>query len=590
MSEFELLRPLFLLLLIPGWLLLLGLYRWGQWSSPWRGLIDEDLLPHVVADSSSARSQFPIILMAMIWLVACLALSGPSIRHGQSDTLLQLQARVIVLDLSATMNSPDLPPNRLSRAKFKIRDMLEQTPERVQLQFGLVVFAGDAFMVSPITDDIHTLLNLLNSLSTQVVPVPGDRADLAVEMAVELIRNSGGGGEIALLTDGVSELTGPAIAEAEQLGIRTSIIEVGTKQGAPIPLADGGFLKDADGSIVLAGTPTAKLAELARLGRGIFTPLAADNNDIDAINRWSGSFFDSEYKDAGQKLVLRQDLGAWLALLLMPLILPLFRRGWMLLLIMTVVTPAEKAMAFTWEDLWLRSDQQEAQQFESGDFSGAAGGSTDWSAAASYRNEDFQSASDKWQQRTDSEGLYNLGNAQAKAGQLEDALESYRAALKMNADFEDAQFNKKLVEDLLEQTDNNQKNESGDGEQQDSESDQHSNQQQSDSEDSSSKSGEDSQQGENQQQSQDESAGEQSAEEQQSEQARQEQQESETNGEENESANQSEEMQSAMDQESDKQAKQALEQWLRKIPDDPEGLLRRKFRYQYEQRSRRDRG
>lgn len=157
---------------------------------------------------------------------------------------------MIVLDLSYSMKSGDLAPSRLARARQKILDLLAQRREG---QTGLIAYAGDAHVVTPLTDDTPTIANLLPALDPDMMPVPGSDPGAAVAQAVDLLHSAGiREGRILLLTDGVDTHDRREIEQAlKDSGVELAVLGIGTQTGAPIPLPDGGFLKEGDGSIVM---------------------------------------------------------------------------------------------------------------------------------------------------------------------------------------------------------------------------------------------------------------------------------------------------------------------------------------------------
>src|SRR5690606_16099049 len=169
--------------------------------TPWRALVDPDLLGHLLVERGGRREAWPWLLLAAAYLVAVTALAGPALPLPESEAITRIKARVIVLDLSPSMDAADVAPSRVARARFKIRDLLERSDDA---HHGLVAFAGDAFVVSPVTEDSATLVNLLDALSTRVMPVAGDRFARAMTLALDLLaRSQNAGAEILLVTDGV---------------------------------------------------------------------------------------------------------------------------------------------------------------------------------------------------------------------------------------------------------------------------------------------------------------------------------------------------------------------------------------------------
>jgi Ca-activated chloride channel family protein len=214
-----------------------------------------------------------------------------------------------------------------------------------------------------------------------------------------------------------------------------------------------------------------------------------------------------------------------------------------------------------WQGLWQRPDQRGFDAMNAGDALAAADlfDDSQWRGAARYRSGDFGGAAGDFGQDTSLQGLYNQGNALARLGRYADAIERYDDVLKSDPKQEDAAFNKALVEDLLRQQEQQQQ-------QQQQEQQQQQNQQQN----SDSQGDESEQQQEQQDQQQEQDAPQNEEEPQQAEEPPEEQEAEESEAE---SAERDEKQ-------------EALEQWLRRVPDDPGGLLRRKFQHETKQRLR----
>ncbi len=180
MSEFHFLRPWWFLALLPVIGLLVALWRSRAGGSAWRAVLDPQLLERLWLEPPGRVSRLPLWLLGLGWLLAVLALAGP-VWERQPEPVWQTQSsRILILDLSTSMNAADLAPSRLERARFKILDILARSREG---RTGLVVFAGEPHTVAPLTDDGDTIVNLLSALSTEIVPVPGDAGAPALQLA-----------------------------------------------------------------------------------------------------------------------------------------------------------------------------------------------------------------------------------------------------------------------------------------------------------------------------------------------------------------------------------------------------------------------
>jgi len=446
----------------------------------------------------------------------------------------------------------DLKPNRLTQARFKLSDMLDDSLEG---QTGLVSFAGDAFIVSPLTSDTNTIGNMLPALRPDVLPVFGSRPDRALELAAELLKRSGmARGEILLIADSASRAAIDVAEDLASQGIFTSVLAVGTVQGAPIPSGDG-FVSDSNGNIVVSRLERDALRAVASAGRGKYSELTAGSTTTSPWAAVKGDEFARKDDALGERW---KDAGPWLALILLPLVAFSFRRGVLFVLPLLIVPGlllSTEANAGLWDDLWARKDQQAQTALGQERAADAAALARDPAIAgeALYRSGDFVRAGQSWAQLNEADSHYNRGNSLAQAGDFEAAIAAYEAALALEPEMEDAAFNLELAKQMQQekeqqqQEQENQEGESSD-EQTDDESDQ-------------GEQGEDT--SENQQE------GEQGDEESD------EQKEGEEEGEPTESQ---------MEQNWSEEDAQAMEQWLRRIPDDPGGLLRRKFRNQHERR------
>ena len=550
-------RPLWLVLLPAAVLVPLLWRRLRRPSGDWGRICDTHLLRWLsVGDAAAKPSRYGPWLAGLGWLVAAVALAGPSWQKLPDSSFASRDARVLVLDLSSSMLAEDLKPNRLTQAHFRLSDMLED--ESLEGQTGLVSYAGDAFVVSPLTSDTNTIKNMLPALQPDVIPVAGSRPDRALELAAELLKRSGvARGEILLIADSGDRAAAAVAADLAKQGIYTSVLAVGTLQGAPIPSGDG-FVSDGKGNIVVTRLQRDVLQSIASAGGGRYSELTAGS----AVNSpWSaadGSEFVRKDDALGERW---KDAGPWLALALLPLVAFSFRRGLLFVLPLIVLPGAffsPVASAGIWDDLWARRDQQAQQALQQERAEEAAVLAKDPAIAgeALYRKGDYSAAAQSFSELDGADSHYNRGNSLAQAGELDAAIAAYDAALELDPAMEDALFNRSLVEQMKQQQEQEQQQQNQDSEGESSED----------------QSGEESQQ-EGQQGEEESSDSEQDGE--QSEDESEQQQDSEEG---------SEPSQADMEQNWSEEDAQAMEQWLRRIPDDPGGLLRRKFRNEHQRR------
>ena len=580
-EQFHLLRPWWLLLLLP-----LAGAIWFMFKNPyatanWRAVIDARLLPFVLSSGGQGSSGRGRWLPAVVVLLGIIALAGPTWEKLPQSVYHKETALVILLDLSRSMNAADVKPSRLARARHKIADILNLRPEG---QTALVVYAADAFTVTPLTSDVDTILALLPDLETRLMPAQGSRADRAVALALELFTNSGiTRGDILMISDGLENTEVSRIEDllAEKPGQRFSVLAIGTRKGGPIPLENGGFLKDRDGAIIITGLLEDNLRQVVRDGGGVYAEISSDDIDINTLtDMMDTSIDDREARLSDRSTDIWRELGPWLLLIALPLAALGFRRGlvWLAPLCLMVLPP--DAQALDWQAIWQNNDQRAHTLFANGEHEPAAKlfNSPSWQASSNYRAQKYGAALETWQQIEGEEAAYNRANTLAKLGRYEEALAGYQQLLEQNPVHEDARYNKEALEEWLENQQQQQQQQ-----QQQEQSQQQQNQQDEQSRE------QDQQQGSQSRQQQSESGDSRQDETQQPADETQGQADNNDQGQQQSAQQMSEQEQQALEQEAmaelDQQmTDQAAEQWLRKIPDDPGGLLRRKFIYQYRQR------
>lgn len=450
MSDFHFISPQWFLALLPLGLLLWAALRADTGASAWRRVIHPQLLAVLRVGGEQERLRYwPLVLLAGGWLITVVALANPTFERKPVPAFRTDAARVVVLDLSRSMLAEDLTPSRLERARYKVADILSRSADG---QVGLVAFAGDAFAVSPLTDDAETIRGMLDALSPQIMPLPGSRPDLGIERGLELLAQAGARqGEVLLLTDDDGGVRATRAAEQVRAsGHRLAVIGVGTEAGAPVP-----GISRTDGP-VMTKLPVDKLQALARAGGGAYARLSSSDADLNLVLRPAGQQ-QRAVSETDPMLAERwYELGPWVALLLLPIGALAFRRGWLMvwaLLALGVgpmITP-KPAYAFGWADLWQRPDQQAAQALANGELERARELAQEPARAgtAAYRLGDYQDAAQRFAQGGAAVDHYNRGNALARGGQLEEALAAYDEALAQQPDFADAQHNRAQVEAAL---------------------------------------------------------------------------------------------------------------------------------------------
>ena len=582
---FHFLRPWWFLGLAPV-ALIVGFYSWHKHhAGNWATIINPELLPFLMqgkAPSDGLSIKSLITTLTLAWIICITSLAGPTWEQLPQPVHRQDSALIIVFDLSPSMLAADLAPSRLVRGRYKLIDILKRRTEGVS---GLVVYGGDAHTVSPLTEDSNTIVSLVPVLHPGLLPQYGSNVEDAIQVAVNLATSGGyQQADILLISDGVdpsaiSEITSIIKDKGEY---RLSILGVGTENGAPIPLGSGGFVKDTrSGNVIIPKLNISDLRRLASANNGNYQTISNDDRDIDNLLGAMESLFGDSTQQTDRSFDLWDDQGYLLALLLIPILLLTFRKGAVVVLLLApLLFQSNSVEALEWQDLWATGDQQGAEALELDNAERAKSLFThpQWRGSAAYRAADYETAAEAFFTDETANGLYNSGNALAKSGDFDIAIEAYERALELEPALEDAIFNRDLLEKLKQEQEQEQEEQSQ--EQQDQES---SEQQQEQDSEQSDKNGDpsDEQPPEQESEQQEESATPEEESEEESE--KKEQQESEKK--QNESEQQAERQTSELEMsEEEKHEQREIDAMLRRIPDDPGGLLRAKFRYESQQR------
>ena len=597
-SKFHFLRPFWLIGVPLVWWMVFQLKKKWWLKGDW----DREVEPHLLKFLATSPLQYSYKLlpwgMCLAGTLILLSLAGPVWQKKSQPLIKKTMARVLVLDLSLSMLASDVKPTRIDRVRFKLEDLLKNFSEG---ETALVGYAGEAFVISPLTHDANTISALLPGLHPNIMPVLGTRADLGVELAADLLsRSQGRQGHIILITDGIDESEINAIKNASGSN-NFSILAVGTEAGSPIALQAGGFLKDRNSAIVISKLNMKPLRKLANEVNGIITVFSPDDQDVDQIiaaETLEGRFAENEEQRTSGKW---NEEGPWLLLIVLPLIAIMFRRG-VLFSIGLIVLPSflalpDTARAFSWEGLWMRPDQQAAELFHQGEIDHASKlfEDSEWKATAAYRSGNFVKAAEQFSKQDNTRANFNRGNALAFSGRLQDSIDAYEKVLSVNPKHKDAMFNKKLVEDMLKKQKNSKQNK-----QQGQKQEKNKKNQSSQSSQNQQKTGTDQDKNQTteknnsveQQHKDGKNKNSQKGKEDKKEELNKDQNKNKAdiNKVETKSADIPEQkIASNSNHDSnpeDRTKKQKLEQWLRKITDDPGRLLRNKMKLRYQRREK----
>lgn len=442
----------------PDWLLIVPLLCWLLWKlwhrqkrvGRWQMILPAAFHRVLLSGGNGRNSKLPWIALGLAWLLALLALLGPGWQRVEHSTQKPADPLVVMLELTPEMLATDKSPNRLEQARRKLYDLLQS---RSDAQTAVIVYAGSAHTLVPLSDDLATSHNLLDALKPSLMPQPGHRADLAVVKALKLLNQGAlGQGRLLLITSSLSE--------EERFGIRQALdghapqllmLGIGSREGAPVVDESGQFLKDDQGAILMPRLDSQSLRAFALDVGGRYRQARLDDNDLRGLGLLDGP---RHLREDGQTLLLDTwaDQGFWLLLPLLLLAACAGRRGWLFCLPLLFMVPQPGyAMSFT--DLWLRPDQQGQRLLEKNRPLQAVEHFKDpqWQGLALYQAGDYAGAALRFAELNSASAHYNRGNALAMDGALEAAIDAYEQALELQPDLHAAEHNKALIERLLEQ-------------------------------------------------------------------------------------------------------------------------------------------
>jgi Ca-activated chloride channel homolog len=281
MFKFEHIIYFYGLLAIP---VFLGLFIWQLVSRKrmLKRVGDFNLVNQLVPDSSKTKRiiKFSLFSLAFIALVfgICNLQTGSKMKEVKREGA----DIVVCLDVSRSMLTQDLSPNRLERAKIALEKMIDRLEGD---RLGLVIFAGEAYVQIPITTDYTAAKLFMSSINTEIVPVQGTNLAAALRKGIEsFAEDKGKNRAIVLITDGENheEEALEAADEAAKAGIMINTIGIGSVNGNPIPnFINGrlsGYKTDKDGKTIISKLNVELLKQIAAKGNGAF--VQASNADI----------------------------------------------------------------------------------------------------------------------------------------------------------------------------------------------------------------------------------------------------------------------------------------------------------------------
>ena len=240
---------------------------------------DEDLIKNLMPDVSSIRPnvKFYLTLLAMVLMVITIA--RPQFGSKKETVTRQGIEAIIALDISNSMLAEDIAPNRLEKAKNIVSRLIDRLNND---KVGLIVFAGDAFVQLPITNDYISAKMFLESITPELISRQGTDVGGAINLAMKSFTpNEGVGKAIIIITDGENHEGGAETAaeEAHKKGMNVFLLGVGSPEGAPIPLNGGkDYRRDKQGNVVVTKLNEEMAQKIAQAGNGAYIRVDNTNN------------------------------------------------------------------------------------------------------------------------------------------------------------------------------------------------------------------------------------------------------------------------------------------------------------------------
>ena len=478
-ANLQFLQPLWLVLLPPSWVLIWTFARQGRHKSIWSRICDAQLLAHMTAgQDSSPGYALPAWILGAVLSLGIIAAAAPSWSKLSHPIMEATDARVIVLDLSRSMLVQDVRPSRFEHALAAASEFIDSDYAG---ETGLVVFAGSAFVLSPLSRDADTLLAFVEAVHPETMPQDGSNLELAITTARDLLAASlGDSAQILLISSGDSHnqdlLHNNAVQaafDAAAEGLRISVLGIGSVAGGPMLDQKGGLMRDSVGRIEISRPNFDLLRRIAAAGQGsmmvvdgagIKGDLNSELNGDLLSSRLSASALAESQQGADQSSRDASDDGAWLVWWMLPLVLILFRKNMVFVFLIAVLLQGEQESYAADDSLvgnqpdrvfefWTHPEKVAFGAYRRGDYDTAYATSESpmLLGASYYRSHRFQQALAHFSENDTAASIYNRANTLVQLQRYPEAIVAYQQAFDIDPQLISAAYNRRLVEIFLEQ-------------------------------------------------------------------------------------------------------------------------------------------
>lgn len=418
-QNFHFLRPwLLLFLLVPGFIYFFKLKKLATISS-WEDVCDKKLLTFLLV-TNGATKKISILKFIYIGLIfASLAAAGPAWKKIEIPAISVENPNMFIISLAQDMQLRDISPSRLDRAKFMLSDITDNIN---QGQFGIEVYSQEPYTITPFTEDIQLIKNILPQIVPDIVPDQGDRLDRAIDLAIERFKAAGyASGNIILFASDVGQRFDQALEKTRKALANNFSLHV----------IDTSF----DGN--------EKLQLLAETGHGIY--LRVQETSPYKLTEYINNVNQKRMTQSDNTRSNFADYGYYLVFIVLFCVLPFFRKGLLLLMLCCFSLQAHASF-------WLNEEQEGLAYFRQEKYDDALKKfkMPNWRGVTLYKQNKFEEALKEFEKSEDPEDLYNKGVVLTKLCQYQEAFTFFEKALMHNPQNMDALYNKQLIADLLE--------------------------------------------------------------------------------------------------------------------------------------------
>ena len=414
----------------------------------WKKSFPKHLLSVLIIPGTKRQFILPKIFLILLMSLMTLGMAGPTWEKVDSPGNKTEAALILILDLSRSMLAEDIQPNRIERAKLKIKDLFKAQPGT---RTALIAFAGTAHTVVPFTKDYRTIERQMDALRPSIMPTRGSNIEMAFDLADSLLSKVVAPSTILLVTDNVKTEQVDRIRRAAS-ETHIEIMTIATPNGAVIPIGKR-VLKDKEGNTVTPRLDLINLKVLGQIENVNIVTVTLDDSDVQILANHIRQNLEYviDMEQAEEEWI---DAGYWLVFPVLLISLLWFRRGWMAhwCWILVLLSSCSNENDFRMADLFYTKDQQAAKMYGKGEKEKAAENfeSKAWKGYTYFELDSLDQAMAAFSEDVSAEGFYNQGVVYTKMGDLEAAQQAFNTALELNPDLDIAHQNLEVVTAVID--------------------------------------------------------------------------------------------------------------------------------------------